>query len=165
MGPGEYGGQTVKRFDDVAVAIHNVFNSDHYLSKSPPMKYAASLRSIGMMLFASGLLSGSIPPARADDVADKTPANVTAGVLVPVDATTDKTWLAQARADYPLTRCPVCGDKLDSKSPDYVYRQSGKPDRLVRFCDEDECVVSFKKDPEKYLKVIDAAPKTPASTN
>jgi YHS domain-containing protein len=128
------------------------------------MKFSSLLRSKGFMLIAGLVLSGSIPPAHAEDTSDRTPANVVTGVLVPVDGITDKAWLAQARAAYPLTRCPVCGDKLDGKSPEYVYRQSGKPDRLVRFCDEDECLVSFKKEPEKYLKIIDDAATKAAAT-
>ena len=39
---------------------------------------------------------------------------------------------------------------------DYVYRQEGKPDRLVRLCCN-HCVRDFKKDPAKYLKMIDDA--------
>ena len=84
-------------------------------------------------------------------------SHATVGDLIPVGASTDSTWLARARADYPLDHCPVCGDKLDSKSPEYVYRQPGQPDQLLRFCDEEECVASFRKDPAKYLGMINAA--------
>jgi hypothetical protein len=85
-----------------------------------------------------------------------------AGTLVAVDAKTDATWLARARAAYPLDRCPVCGDKLetgaDAKAPEYIYRQAGRPDQLVRFCDDgDDCVARFKQDPAKYLAKITAA--------
>jgi hypothetical protein len=68
-------------------------------------------------------------------------------------------WLAQAQADYPLTTCVVSGDKLDGDmgAPfDYIYKEDGKPDRLVRFCCKG-CVKDFKKDPAKYLKMIDDA--------
>jgi hypothetical protein len=67
---------------------------------------------------------------------------------------------AEAKADYPLSTCVVSGDKLeggDMGPPiDYVYKQEGKPDRLVRFCCKG-CIKDFKKDPAKYLKKIDDA--------
>jgi len=68
--------------------------------------------------------------------------------------------LAKAKAAYPLTTCVVSGEALeggDMGAPiDYVYKQEGKPDRLVRFCCK-MCVPKFKKDPAKYLKQIDDA--------
>jgi hypothetical protein len=75
---------------------------------------------------------------------------------------------AKTAADYPLTTCVVSGDKLDGDmgAPfDYIYKEDGKPDRLVRFCCKN-CVKDFKKDPAKYLKMIDdaAAAKTPADS-
>ncbi len=69
-------------------------------------------------------------------------------------------WLAKAQADYPIDSCAVSGDKFDGgdmgKPQDYVYKQQGKPDRLVRFCCKD-CVKDFNQDPAKYLKVLDEA--------
>lgn len=88
-----------------------------------------------------------------------------AGALVPVTDKTDAAWLAQAKAEYPLTTCSVSGDKLDGgdmgKPQDYIYKQEGKPDRLIRFCCKD-CLKDFNKNPGKYLKIIDdaAAKKT-----
>ncbi|HTJ78315.1 MAG TPA: hypothetical protein VL357_04910 [Rariglobus sp.] len=73
--------------------------------------------------------------------------------------------LAKAKAAYPLDTCVVSGEPLtdgDMGPPvDFVYKQEGKPDRLVRFCCN-MCVKKFKKDPAKYLKAIDdaAAAKT-----
>ena len=87
------------------------------------------------------------------------------GTLVPAaQATTNsdeaKTWLAKAKAEYPMTKCVVSGDKLEGGDmgppADYVYKVEGKPDRLVRFCCKD-CVDDFNKEPEKYLKAIDEA--------
>ena len=117
---------------------------------------------------ATGLLFISLAfTARAADASGKAPAPAAAGILVPVDAKTDASWLATARAEYPLTRCPVCDDKLSTesggKSVDYVYKRTGQPDRLVRFCGDDECVPNFKKDPDRYIKVIDAADVTKAA--
>lgn len=66
----------------------------------------------------------------------------------------------KARADYPLDSCVVSGDKLESGDMgdpiDYVHKEAGKPDRLVRLCCK-SCVRDFKKDPQKYLKAIDDA--------
>jgi len=67
-------------------------------------------------------------------------------------------WVEKERADYPLDSCVVSEDKLkgDMGGPiDYVYKQEGKPDRLVRFCCKD-CIKDFKKNPNKYLNAIDA---------
>ena len=54
----------------------------------------------------------------------------------------------------------VSGDELkpgEMGPPiDYVYKQEGKPDRLVRFCCKN-CIKDFKKDPAKYLQKIDDA--------
>ena len=76
-----------------------------------------------------------------------------------------------AIAAYPLTTCVVSGDKLEAGDMgppiNYVYKEEGKPDRLVRFCCKG-CIKKFKKDTAKYLKEIDdaaaakAAGKTPA---
>ena len=62
------------------------------------------------------------------------------------------------KAQYPLTTCVVSDDKLDEmgKPMEYVYKEAGKPDRLVLFCCKD-CVADFEKEPAKYLKKIDEA--------
>jgi hypothetical protein len=66
----------------------------------------------------------------------------------------------QSEAAYPLTTCVVSGDKLedgDMGPPvDYIHKEAGQPDRLVRLCCKG-CLKSFKKAPAKYLKMIDAA--------
>jgi hypothetical protein len=69
-------------------------------------------------------------------------------------------WLAKAKAAYPLDTCVVSDEKLDGGDMgapvDFVYKEEGKPDRLVRFCCN-SCIKKFKKDPAKYLKVLDDA--------
>jgi hypothetical protein len=87
--------------------------------------------------------------------------NDSSGSFVKADeAKVSAEWLAKATAEYPLDTCPVSGDKLeggDMGPPvDYVYRQDGQPDRLVRLCCN-HCVRDFKKDPAKYLHMIDDA--------
>lgn len=81
------------------------------------------------------------------------------GQLVKVDAKTDAAWLAKAMAEYPTSVCVVSNDKLggDMGLPqDYIYREAGKPDRLVRFCCKD-CLKDFGDDSAKFLGLIDAA--------
>ena len=73
----------------------------------------------------------------------------------------------KAKADYPLTTCVVSGENLEGgdmgEPVDYIYKEPGKPDRLVRFCCK-MCVPKFEKDPAKYLAKLDeaAAGKNPA---
>ena len=74
-------------------------------------------------------------------------------------AAPDAAWLAKAKAEYPLKTCVVSGEELGGSmgdAIDYVHKQDGQPDRLVRFCCKD-CVNDFKKEPAKYLKAIDEA--------
>lgn len=65
-----------------------------------------------------------------------------------------------AVAAYPLTTCVVSGDKLEAGDMgpiiEYVHKEEGKPDRLVRLCCKG-CVKDFKKDSAKFLKKIDDA--------
>ena len=71
----------------------------------------------------------------------------------------DAAWLAKAKAEYPLKTCVVSDEEIGGsmgEGIDYVYKQDGKPDRLVRFCCKD-CRKDFNKDPAKYLKAIDEA--------
>lgn len=80
------------------------------------------------------------------------------GQLTAVNDKTDAAWLAKARKEYPAETCVVSGEKLGGMGAprDFVYKQAGQPDRLVRFCCPD-CVSDFSKEPAKYLKLIDAA--------
>jgi YHS domain-containing protein len=126
------------------------------------MKYRFPSPSFRPALAAGLLLTVLTLSARDEKNHDQPPAQAPVGVLVPVDAKTDATWLAKARAAYPLDYCPLCDDHItreaSPKVPEYIYRAGGKPDRLVRFCNDDECIAKFKKDPDKYLKIIaDAA--------
>jgi hypothetical protein len=84
-------------------------------------------------------------------------ASARSGKLVPVTEK-DAAWAAKARKDYPLDVCLTSDEKLGSmgKSPEYIYRVDGQPDRLVVFCC-DGCEEDFMKEPAKYLAKIDAA--------
>ncbi len=76
-------------------------------------------------------------------------------VMTEMAAATDAT------AAYPLDTCVVSGEKLGEMGApiDYIHKEAGKPDRLVRFCCK-MCIPKFKKDPAKYLKLIDEAATT-----
>jgi hypothetical protein len=76
-------------------------------------------------------------------------------------ATPDSAWLEKARAEYPLKTCVVTGEDLAgdgdmAEAKDFIYKQPGNPDRLIRFCCG-KCQPKFEKDPAKYLKIIDEA--------
>ncbi|EIP96614.1 hypothetical protein OpiT1DRAFT_01035 [Opitutaceae bacterium TAV1] len=99
-------------------------------------------------LFAAGLPAGALFAHNGEDHG-KTGTPSAGQVLATV-----------SRADYPLETCVVSGDKLeggDMGEPiDYIHKEKGKPDRLVRLCCK-SCVRDFRKDPDKYLKQIDEA--------
>ncbi|KAB2648589.1 MAG: hypothetical protein DVB35_04085 [Verrucomicrobia bacterium] len=63
-----------------------------------------------------------------------------------------------AKNNYPLTTCVVSGDDLQEMGHPftYIHKEEGKADRTVIFCCKN-CVDDFKKDPKKYLAILDAA--------
>jgi hypothetical protein len=66
---------------------------------------------------------------------------------------------------YTLTTCPVSGDNLAKNDMGEKNADGTETTRLVRFCCKD-CVMKFKKNPDKYLKVMDAQTTTaPSDTN
>jgi YHS domain-containing protein len=70
----------------------------------------------------------------------------------------EKAKAAELAKTYPLTTCPVSGDKLGAmgETIDTLYQG-----QLIRFCCKG-CIKSFNKNPDKYLKEIDAAKKPAA---
>ena len=71
----------------------------------------------------------------------------------------DAAWLAKTRAEYPLKTCVVSEEEFGGdmgEAVDYVYKQEGQPDRLIRFCCK-KCIKDFTKSPAQYLKKIDEA--------
>jgi hypothetical protein len=114
---------------------------------------------IGFVIL-TGALALAAPVLAQDNLKPAVPAAVAAGKsgkLVAVTAK-DADWVAKARKDYPLEVCVASDEKLGSmgKSPEYIYRVDGKPDRLVVLCC-DGCEEDFMKDPAKHLAKIDAA--------
>ena len=76
----------------------------------------------------------------------------------------EKEKAAPARNDtYPLKTCVVSEEELGGMGApvEFIYRQAGQPDRLVRFCCK-MCVPKFKKEPAKYLAHLAPAGKTEA---
>jgi YHS domain-containing protein len=68
---------------------------------------------------------------------------------------------AEDKKDAPkpdnLTTCPVSGDKLGEMGKAYTFEYKGHE---VKLCCKD-CKKDFDKDPEKYMKKIEAADKSP----
>jgi hypothetical protein len=112
----------------------------------------------GMLVLAAPAVAQDAHPSHALAVAK-------AGKLIPVSEK-DRAWAAEARKTYPLEVCVTSDEKLGSmgKSPEYIYRVAGQPDRLVMFCCEG-CEEDFMKEPVKYLAKIDAAAKSKALGN
>lgn len=63
----------------------------------------------------------------------------------------DAAVIADQKASYPMTTCPVSGEKLGDKAVDKVWGT-----RLVRFCCAD-CVKEFEKDPKPVMAKVDEA--------
>lgn len=120
------------------------------------------LKSSLSSLLATAALLVAVPAfAQHDHHGAKSPAaaDAKAGQLIRVGEK-DAAWAAKERARYPLDVCVASDEKLGSmgKSPEYIYRVDGKPDRLVVFCCAG-CDEDFLKDPAKHLAKIDAAAK------
>jgi len=118
-----------------------------------------SLPSILMStaLLVGAPLSAQTPHDAHHGAKKATPA--AAGKLVPVTEK-EAAWAAKERKTYPLDVCVTSDEKLGSmgKSPEYIYRVDGKPDRLVVLCC-DGCEEDFTKEPAKYTAKLDAAAK------
>lgn len=72
---------------------------------------------------------------------------------------------AKARDPYPLQTCVVSGEHLEAgQTVEYVHKEPGQPDRLVRFCCR-KCLARFKADPAKYLQKLDEAAAKSGKTN
>ena len=125
-------------------------------------------RSLALILsLTAGLLTAGSAFAHEGHNKDAAAEYTGKGQLVPIDAKTDATWLAKARADYPMTTCAVSGDKLEGgdmgKPQEFLYKETGKPDQFVRFCCKD-CIKDFNKEPVKYLKMIHEASEAKEKT-
>jgi hypothetical protein len=88
--------------------------------------------------------SAEVPPEKKPDAA---PPAAPAGA--PAKAP------AAAASAYPLTTCVISGDNLGEMGEPVVYMHEGTE---VRFCCG-KCIAEFKKDPKKYIAMIEAARK------
>jgi hypothetical protein len=81
---------------------------------------------------------------------------LTCGLMSPVFAADKK----EEKKDnkYPLTTCVVSDEKLGSMGKPYVTKIK---DREVQLCCK-SCEKDLKKDPDKFLKKLDAAAKKAA---
>lgn len=129
----------------------------------------AKLHSVGLCALALGLFATTSVVAHEAHKKENEKAGAQAstekiGKLIAVTEK-DAAWAAKARKEYPLDVCVTSGDKLGSmgKSPEYIYRVDGKPDRLLVFCC-DGCEEDFMKEPAKYLAKIDAAAKAKSTS-
>ncbi len=68
----------------------------------------------------------------------------------------DQALIDAQRKTYPLKTCLVSGEELGGEMGEPIDRLHGT--RLVRFCC-DSCLPKFEADPDKYLKLLDAATK------
>jgi hypothetical protein len=120
-----------------------------HINSSFPKLVMSAVLLVGAPLFAQNSHGN---PHGANKV-----ATASSGKLIPVTEK-DASWAAKERKSYPLDVCVTSDEKLGSmgKSPEYIYRVDGKPDRLVVFCCEG-CEEDFMKEPSKYLAKIDAA--------
>ena len=119
-----------------------------------------NIKSSSLLVLAIASLIVAMP-LLAQTHTDKHPEeNEAAPALGKLVSVTEKesAWAAQARKTYPLNVCLTSDEALGSmgKSPEYIYRVEGKPDRLVIFCCNG-CEEDFMKEPAKYLAKLDAA--------
>jgi len=98
------------------------------------------LKNLGMMVAVAVFVGGSAACSKdAQKAATPVPQAPTA--------------TAKATDSYPLDTCVVTGEKLGSMSDVVKYNHNG---REIRFCCSG-CIAKFTAEPEKYLKILDAA--------
>lgn len=74
-------------------------------------------------------------------------------------AALDKAVIEKQSKDYPLKKCPVMNDALDSRTGSQDVVLAG---RLIRVCC-DPCVLMMRNDPSKYIAIVDEARKANAN--
>ena len=80
-------------------------------------------------------------------------AILVAAFLVPVTGLAADKKAEKKLKPYPLKTCVVSGEKLGEMGDPYVWEYEG---REIKFCCKG-CVKDFKKDPAKYIKMIEEA--------
>ena len=126
--------------------------------------YSVGLCALALSLSsATGVLAEEAH--KKHETAGAQPSAAKSGRLVKVTEK-DAAWAAKARETYPLKVCVTSDEKLGSmgENAEFIYREPGKPDRLVMFCCEG-CEEDFMKEPAKYLAKLDAAAKMKSKSN
>jgi YHS domain-containing protein len=116
------------------------------------MKFTLALVVAGSLI-ASSLVASSIAQDK-DKGGDKKPAPAAEAPKQDKGehrAATQEEIIAAQLPLYPLTTCPVSGEKLDANAVNVVH-----DGQLVRFCCN-KCPATFEKDPAATLKKIDDA--------
>ncbi len=108
-----------------------------------------TLASAAMLTFALGCEQKPAPPVTSASPTSTAPT-ITTPATTPVTVATDV-----KVKPYPLDTCIVSGEKLSSMGEAIRIVHNGQE---IKFCCED-CVASFKKNPDKYLSKLN----TPAS--
>lgn len=125
------------------------------------MKIFPSVKILAALACSAALATLALAHEAHNKNKSKGDADESGSLIKVAAADVSAEWLAKATAEYPLDACMVSEDKLEDGEmgppQDFVYRQDGAPDRLVRLCCN-HCVRDFKKEPAKYLQAIaDAA--------
>ena len=76
-----------------------------------------------------------------------------ASLLVPVSGLAADKKADKKLKPYPLKTCVVSGEKLGEMGDPYVWEYQG---REIKFCCKG-CIKDFKKDPAKYIKMMEEA--------
>jgi hypothetical protein len=120
-----------------------------------------SIRLVSL-LCALGLGSGAVFAADHGSKHGQHAAPAATGQLTKVTEK-DAAWATKARASYPLKVCLTSDEALGSMgdNAEFIYREQGKPDRLVIFCCGG-CSDDFLAAPAKFLAKLDAAAKKSA---
>jgi hypothetical protein len=142
--------------DSAFCGLQPVNNTSVPMKKSLPSVLLSVALLVGAPLFAQ---------KSRDEHPTKKEAPAGAGKLIPVTEK-ESGWAAKERKTYPLTVCVASDEDLGSmgKSPEYIYRVNGKPDRLIVLCC-DGCEEDFMKDPAKHVAKLDAAAKAKSGSS
>jgi hypothetical protein len=122
------------------------------------MKTLRQVLRLALLLGCANLSPHNAQAAEASTQAGKESSAPAEDGLIAVTAK-DETWVKQAKAAYPLSECVVSGEQLGSAPDemyDFIYRQKGKPDRLISFCCEG-CSKDFTIEPARFMAKLDEA--------
>lgn len=114
--------------------------------------------SFSFPLLAVVLVLANLTQANENGPPAEPAADVATGKLHAITRETSA-WAAKAKANYPTSVCIVSGENLSTdpeEAYDFIYRETGKPDRFVSFCC-DGCSKDFGMDIKRFLEKLDEA--------